>query len=137
MCARKKEDPCISRPLFLLAILTICIFSSSCGLVRASLQTAAAPNPDTLLRVAQDYGKTIPPDALWHASTDAGAPKVDPKDNDEADFIADIAATLYQRDFDTLEKIAGDARDRKTRFAGGSWKLTDFYLSIQAPRGRR
>jgi hypothetical protein len=129
-----REQNCFSAFAPLLALLAVCLFSSSCGVLRAYVETASAPNEDTLLSIAQSYAKNVTPDAIWHASTDAGAAKVDPNDTDELGFMTDITVNLYQRDFDKLEQIANDARERKTRFAGGAWKLSDFYMAIQAPR---
>jgi hypothetical protein len=50
-------------------------------------------------------------------------------------YGAALTKLLVQEKFDELECIADSDRSTRARFSGGLWKLHNFYVSIQEPRG--
>ncbi len=44
-----------------------------------------------------------------------------------------IETDLVEEKFDDLDRMAGELRREKTRAAGGSWKLTEFYGALDEP----
>jgi hypothetical protein len=51
-------------------------------------------------------------------------------------YVSSITSYYLQRDFDQLEREAHEARIGEERFAGGSWKIYNFYAGVALP-GRK
>lgn len=56
-------------------------------------------------------------------------------DNDAyVKYYSEISSYLEREDFDKLDALAADYRAQKSRFAGGAWKLHNFYIALSEPR---
>jgi hypothetical protein len=112
----------------LIIVCGISIISCSCFRFQATA-TTPGPDQDTLLRVAQDYGKNVPLPSTTPTNATAK-----PTDSDEAGVMEDIHLALLDGNYDKLETAFGDARKNKTRMVGGAWKLSEFYSGVEFPR---
>jgi len=102
-------------------------------------------NPPT----ADDPATTIPPgngatrciaqgapEPVWRSNVD-DALNVDASVDIKAvnKYECGIASLLNHEEFDLLDEIASQARSGKSRFSGGTWKLSAFYESLEHPPG--
>jgi len=126
------------RRLFLVSTLFFSFFLSSCGYVRALADQvpgqAQAQDADRLVEIARAYSTTGLPGAATpvpETPTAAAVAAID--DGSEYEYESQMMMYLVRKDYDSLEREARDARSRKVRFKGGTWKLYDFYEGISKP----
>jgi hypothetical protein len=100
-------------------------------------RTAERPQVDSaiLMQAVREYRRNVHPVGASGTSQHAqdftnSANSV--RDN-EGEYQRGIAADFVEKNFDSLERSAHDARTEKSRFSGGVWKLYSFYTALSAP----
>ena len=99
--------------------------------------TTQPENRQATLDVVRHYGlcsASRPTEAVKHSAVRVSVP-IKPSVESEP-YVASITSYFVQRNFDQLEQEAHDARIGKERFAGGSWKIYNFYAGVSLP-GRK
>lgn len=88
-----------------------------------------------LVELSREYGQRAQLSSMAPGSHTAASQLPAEVDNNETEgeYQNVVAAALVQKDFDALEKMARDARERKTRFSGGVWKLYSYYVALSIP----
>jgi hypothetical protein len=89
----------------------------------ARAQAPGGPNPSASPRA-------LPPPVARPAPTVSGA---DVDSEPIQDFQVAVRSLYNQENFQQLDDIADAARSQKSRFVGGGWKLSYFYVALQDP----
>jgi|HubBroStandDraft_6_1064221.scaffolds.fasta_scaffold265202_1 hypothetical protein len=106
------------------------MFGISCGRTHASGPVDKA----TIIAAVRDYGTTKPSNQIGTANPPKVGNDAAPlRPGDEGEYRTQVAAYLVEKNFDQLEKEVRQARESKSRFAGGVWVLFGFYDGVSEP----
>jgi Domain of unknown function (DUF4034) len=96
-------------------------------------EASAAPvDPSALVAAVHTYGSNHKPVAEPSDAAPENPNAISILD-DAADYKAQVAVWLAQRNFDALDQEARTARASKARMRGGVWKLYEFYQGVDSP----
>jgi hypothetical protein len=108
-------------------VLCVCLL----GIPWVPPVASAQRDSGSVLDIAREYRLTNQDTGAASTTMQAGRPISSPALVDDEDlYLRQLRKYLKQRNFDELEKTAKEARIGKGRFAGGVWKLFDFYLAV-------
>ncbi|HEY7402117.1 MAG TPA: hypothetical protein VIB39_01230 [Candidatus Angelobacter sp.] len=93
--------------------------------IRAQKENAAAT------KASPDSKKALSPAAADLTATMGLISETDP-----AKYADGVRLLFEQERFRVMDDVAAGERTNKTRFAGGEWKLREFYESLAAPGGK-
>jgi hypothetical protein len=102
------------------------------GIVRALPPVSTSPSDNEVLDAIRSYGqgaRADQPPAPSAGPARARRTTAAPTEDDSA-YVHCIMMMLYNRNYGELEREAHEARVGKGRFAGGVWKLYDFYAAV-------